>query len=361
MSLLVELALSYPGFDLEIAQRLPAQGVTGVFGRSGCGKTTLLRCIAGLEPRARGTVTFNGAVWQDATQFLPAHRRGIGYVFQEASLFPHLDVRGNLEYGLRRVPADQRRLALEEALDLFELTPLLGQRTTALSGGQRQRVAIARALLASPKLLLLDEPLSSLDPRSRVEILPHLERLRDVAGTPILYVSHTLGEIMRLADHVLLLETGRVRAFGPLQQLLARSDLPFGHLEEGGTVFDACIESHDALYRLTYVRIGAGLLALAHRDAPIGTRVRVRIDARDVSLVLEPPRRSSILNVLPARVVELSDEADAAQVLVRLDAGDEPLLARITRRSAVELGIVPGLALYAQVKGVALMASSGSA
>jgi molybdate transport system ATP-binding protein len=360
MTLALQLALSRPGFELDVAAALPAHGVTGIFGRSGCGKTTLLRCIAGLEPEARGSVTFNDEPWQGPRFFLPTHERGIGYVFQESSLFTHLDVRGNLEYGLRRVPAAQRRLTLDDAIVLFELAPLLSQRTAELSGGQRQRVAMARALLASPRLLLMDEPLSNLDQRSRTEILPHLERLRELTGMPVLYVSHAIGEIMRLADHVLLLEGGRVRAFGPLQQLLARSDLPFGHLEDGGAVFDARVEAHDVDYQLSYVRIAAGRLAIARRGAQIGAAVRVRIDARDVSVALEPPKHSSILNVLPARVVEVSEEADAAQVLVRLDAGGEPLMARITRRSAAELGIRPGLELYAQVKGVALMDSSGS-
>jgi molybdate transport system ATP-binding protein len=359
VSLGLRLALERPGFALDVAADLPAQGITGLYGRSGSGKTTLLRCIAGLERGARGVIAFNGTVWQDDHQFIPAHRRAIGYVFQESSLFPHLDVRGNLDYGFRRVPTTQRRLAFDEAVALLDLAGLLHQRAGHLSGGERQRVAIARALLTSPRLLLMDEPLSSLDQRSKADILPHLERLRD-QSIPILYVSHSLGEIMRLADHLLLLETGRVRAAGPLQQLLARSDLPFGQQEGGGAVFDAVVEAHDTDYHLTYVRIDAGRLALSLKAAPIGGRVRVRIDARDVSLTLNPPDRSSILNVLPARVLELTDDSDRAQMLVRLEAGSEPLLARITRRSAVELALAPGLQLYAQVKGVALMDASAA-
>jgi molybdate transport system ATP-binding protein len=355
MSLSLHLALARPGFTLDVQAEIPSQGITGVFGRSGSGKTTLLRCIAGLERGARGDIALNGTAWQSQQQWVPPHRRAIGYVFQESSLFPHLDVRGNLEYGLRRVAPAQRRIGLAEAVSLLELAPLLQQQSEQLSGGERQRVAIARALLTSPQLLLMDEPLSSLDQRSKAEILPHLERLRDQCAVPIVYVSHALGEIMRLADHLLLLEAGRVRAAGPLQQLLARSDLPLGHLEEGGAVFDAVVEEHDPTYHLTYVRIDAGRLALPRKASAIGQRVRVRIDARDVSLALAPPERSSILNVLPARVAELSDEADPAQVLVRLEAGREPLLARITRRSAAELALAPGMQLYAQVKGVALM------
>jgi molybdate transport system ATP-binding protein len=282
----------------------------------------------------------------------------VGYVFQESSLFPHLDVRGNLEFGLRRVPPPQRRLGFDQAVALLDLSALLRQRAPRLSGGERQRVAIARALLTSPQLLLMDEPLSNLDQSSKAEILPHLERLRDSLAIPIIYVSHALGEVMRLADHLVLLEAGRVRAAGPLQQLLARSDLPLGHFEDSGCVFDAVIEEHDPSYHLTYVRIGAGRLAVSLKQAPIGHRVRVRIDARDVSLALKPPELTSIINILPAKVLAVSDDRDPAQTLVRLELATEPLLARITRRSAVQLGIAPGMLLYAQVKSVALMESS---
>jgi molybdate transport system ATP-binding protein len=358
VTLALRVALALPTFALDVTCDIPTQGITGLFGRSGSGKTTLLRCIAGLERTARAQIEFNGELWQDAGRFLPTHRRAVGYVFQESSLFPHLDVRGNLEFGLRRVPAPQRRLGFDQAVALLDLSALLRQRAPRLSGGERQRVAIARALLTSPQLLLMDEPLSNLDQSSKAEILPHLERLRDSLAIPIIYVSHALGEVMRLADHLVLLEAGRVRAAGPLQQLLARSDLPLGHFEDSGCVFDAVIEEHDPSYHLTYVRIGAGRLAVSLKQAPIGHRVRVRIDARDVSLALKPPELTSIINILPAKVLAVSDDRDPAQTLVRLELATEPLLARITRRSAVQLGIAPGMLLYAQVKSVALMESS---
>ena len=358
MTLALRVALALPTFALDVTCDIPTQGITGLFGRSGSGKTTLLRCIAGLERTARAQIEFNGELWQDAGRFLPTHRRAVGYVFQESSLFPHLDVRGNLEFGLRRVPAPQRRLGFDQAVALLDLSALLRHRAPRLSGGERQRVAIARALLTSPQLLLMDEPLSNLDQSSKAEILPHLERLRDSLAIPIIYVSHALGEVMRLADHLVLLEAGRVRAAGPLQQLLARSDLPLGHFEDSGCVFDAVIEEHDPSYHLTYVRIGAGRLAVSLKQAPIGHRVRVRIDARDVSLALKPPELTSIINILPAKVLAVSDDRDPAQTLVRLELATEPLLARITRRSAVQLGIAPGMLLYAQVKSVALMESS---
>jgi molybdate transport system ATP-binding protein len=355
VSLALHVSLSRPQFSLEVDCEVPSHGITGLFGRSGSGKTTLLRCIAGLERRARGRIAFDGEIWQDEDHFVPAHRRRIGYVFQESSLFPHLDVRGNLEFGLRRVPVAERHLRFDEAVAQLDLGALLPQRATQLSGGERQRVAIGRALLTSPRLLLMDEPVSSLDQRSKADILPHLERLRDVSAIPILYVSHALGEVMRLADHLLLLEAGHVRAVGPLQEMLARSDLPLRHDEDGGSIFDAIVEQHDDRYHLSYVRIGAGQLAVARSALNVGQRLRVRIDARDVSLALKVPEMTSILNVLPARVVDLSAGEDPAQTLVRLEAGGEPLLARITRRSAAELKLSPGTQLYAQVKGVALM------
>ena len=286
---------------------------------------------------------------------MPAHRRAVGYVFQESSLFPHLDVRGNLEFGLRRVPPSERRMDLDEAVILLDLSALLRQRAQRLSGGERQRVAIARALLTSPQLLLMDEPLSNLDRASKADILPHLERLRDQSAIPLIYVSHALGEVMRLADHLVLLEAGSVQAAGPLQQLLARSDLPLADFDDSGSVFDAVVQEHDPVYHLSYVRIAAGRLAISLKSVPVGARVRVRIDARDVSLALKRPEQTSIINVLPATVLEIHDDRDPAQTLVRLAAGDEPLLARITRRSAAQLDLVPGTLVYAQIKGVALM------
>ncbi len=360
MSLALRFALQRPQFSLDIDCELPARGVTGVFGRTSSGKTTLLRCIAGLERHARGRIAFDGETWLDGERSVPTHRRGVGYVFQEASLFAHLSVQGNLEFGLRRVPPAERHLTLDEATTLLDLRALLRHRAAQLSGGERQRVAIGRALLASPRLLLLDEPLSNLDQRSKAEILPHLARLRDRTAVPMLYVSHSIGEIMRLADHLLLLEGGRMQAAGPLQSLLARSDLPLARSEESGSVFDAVLEAHDPHYHLSYVRLAAGRLAIGHTESPPGQRVRVRIDARDVSLALKPPELSSILNVLPARIVALVDAEDPAQTLVKLEAGGEPLLARITRRSAAELQLTPGMPLYAQVKAVAVMDSSAA-
>lgn len=355
MSLALDIDWSRSGFQLTVDGEFPDSGITALFGRSGCGKTTLLRCIAGLEHAPGASVRFNGEVWQDQRRFVPAYRRPLGYVFQESSLFAHLDVRANLAYGLKRVPAARRRIGFDQAVQLMGLESLQAHRANELSGGQRQRVAIARALLVSPQLLLLDEPLSNLDLASRDEILPHLERLHDQLSIPIVYVSHEISEVMRIADHIALLDAGRMQASGPLNELLTRPDLPLAHMEAAGSIFEGVIHEHDAHYHLSYVAIAAGRLAISLRAAALGQRVRVRIDARDVSLALEPPQHSSITNILPGRVIDVTEDRDPAQRLVRIDVGGRPLLARITGRSVAQLGIVPGLALYAQVKSVALM------
>ncbi|MGA2024710.1 MAG: molybdenum ABC transporter ATP-binding protein [Steroidobacteraceae bacterium] len=355
MSLAVQVALRRPDFSLRVDCDLDAGGVTALFGPSGCGKTTLLRCIAGLDLLSGARVRFNDEVWQDGARFVPTHRRSLGYVFQESSLFAHLNVRGNLEYALHRVPARQRRVGFDAAVALLGLEPLLAQRTQRLSGGERQRVAIARALLTSPRLLLMDEPLSSLDQASKAQLLPQLEGLRDQLSIPVIYVSHSLGEVMRLADHMVLLEAGGVQARGALQELLTRTDLPLGHGLDAGTVIDAVIEAHDTQYHLSVVAISGGRLAVSMRSLPLGSHIRVRIDARDVSLALKPAEQTSITNVLAARVLELHADRDPAQMLVKLQVGADALLARITRRSVAQLGIAAGCALYAQIKSVALM------
>jgi molybdate transport system ATP-binding protein len=355
VSLALDIDWTRPDFQLTVDGEFPGSGITALFGRSGSGKTTLLRCIAGLERAPGACVHFNGEVWQDKRTFVPTYLRPLGYVFQESSLFAHLDVRANLAYGLKRVPATQRRIGFDQAVQFMGLESLLEHRANELSGGQRQRVAIARALLTSPQLLLLDEPLSNLDLASRDEILPHLEGLHDELSIPIVYVSHDISEVMRIADHIALLDAGRVQAFGPIQELLTRPDLPLAHLEAAGSIFEGVIDEHDAHYHLSYVAIAGGRLAISLRAGPLGQRVRVRIDARDVSLALEPPQHSSITNILPGRVIDVTEDRDPAQRLVRLDVGDLPLLARITGRSVAQLAIVPGMALYAQVKSVALM------
>jgi molybdate transport system ATP-binding protein len=355
VSLQFDIDWTRSGFRLQVACEFPSHGVTALFGRSGAGKTTILRCIAGLEPLARARVRFNDQLWQDERQFVPVYRRPVGMVFQEADLFPHLNVRANLQYGLHRVPAAQRRISFEQAVEYMGLQQLLEHRAGQLSGGQRQRVAIARALLASPELLLLDEPLSNLDLESRGDILPHLERLHAELSIPMVYVSHEIGELMRIADHLALLESGTVRAIGPIAELLTRPDLPLAHLDSAGSIFAGVIAEHDAQYHLSYLDIPGGRVAISRQLGEVGQPVRVRIDARDVSVALKPPELSSITNVLAGTVLDVTADRDPAQCLVRIAVGGRPLLARITQRSASQLSLAPGLALYAQVKSVALM------
>ncbi len=355
MSLQLDVKWSRGDFELKVQLETAPAGITAIFGPSGCGKTTLLRCIAGLDRPAGARLQFNDQIWQDQKRFVPSHRRRLAYVFQEPSLFPHLNVRDNLRYGFKRVPVHERHVQLDEAIAFLSLKDLLDRVPQQLSGGQRQRVAIARALLSSPQLLLMDEPLSSLDHAGRQEVLPHLQRLHDDLSIPIIYVSHELSEVMLIADHLALLTAGRLVTMGPIHEVLTRTDLPVAHLEQSGSVLDGRIAQHDSQYSLSYLDVCGGRLAISHREAPVGTSVRVRIEARDVSLVLQPPQQSSITNILPAQVIDVSDDRDPAQRLVKLDINGRPLLARITRRSEQQLAIAPGARVYAQIKSVALM------
>ncbi len=342
-------------FTLDVDLTIPGRGVTAIFGPSGSGKTTLLRCIAGLERIADGYLQINGEVWQQGKQFVPTHRRALGYVFQEASLFPHLDVRGNLEYGWRRTPRDQRQVNFDEVVQLLGIEKLLAQRTDTLSGGQRQRVAVGRALLSSPKLLLMDEPLASLDLDSRADILPYLERLHDELDIPVLFISHAPAEVAQLADHLALMANGRILASGPINEILTRGDLPVSQQEEASAVLEGQIVDHDRDYQLMRIAVPGGQMSVALREVPVGHRVRVRILARDVSIALQRPVDSSISNVLPVRIVDITPLGNGPQALLRLDLGGALILSRLTRRSVALLALKPDLIVYAQVKSVALM------
>ena len=345
------------GFALDVDLSLPAKGVTALFGHSGSGKTTLLRAIAGLERAPGGYFALGDAVWQDERRglFVPTHLRPLGYVFQEASLFDHLSVEGNLEFGRRRIPEAERRFRPADVIALLGIKSLLGRRPASLSGGERQRVAIARALLTAPRLLLMDEPLAALDLKRKLEILPYLERLHDELAIPVIYVSHAPDEVARLADHLVLLDAGRVVASGPLTETLARADLPPAFADDAGVVIETVLACHeaDALSRLDFA---GACLRVGQRAEPLGSRLRCRVHARDVSLALEPPRASSILNSFAATVAAIAPTDTPGHVLVRLDVGPTPLLARITRRSQRELDIQPGRQVWAQVKAVALLA-----
>jgi molybdate transport system ATP-binding protein len=349
--------VDYAGFTLDVDLRLAGRAVTAIFGPSGCGKTTLLRCIAGLARGAQGRLVVNGEVWQDDATgvWVPTHRRSIGVVFQEPSLFPHLSVRENLEFGMQRRGVSSAS-GFEGTVQMLDLGPLLARRPAALSGGERQRVAIGRALLGRPSLLLMDEPVASLDQQRKAEILPYIERLRTELAAPVLYVTHALAEVTRLADHVVLLHAGRVLACGPLGATLARLDLPTAEAEDASAVLDASIGAHDAVYQLTRVDFPGGSLWVGHVDHAIGTPVRARVQARDVSVALSPPVGTSILNILECQLVEVADAGpERVNLQLRTAAGSSILLARITRRSRDALGLRPGMPVYAQIKSVALM------
>jgi molybdate transport system ATP-binding protein len=343
-------------FGVDIDLELPGRGISAIFGPSGSGKTTCLRLLAGLD-RGEGLVRVLGETWQDDTRrlFVPVHRRSVGCVFQDHTLLPHLSVRRNLEYGRSRSRGPSR-IDSEFVVDVLGIEHLLERRPDRLSGGERQRVAIAQALLRQPRVLLLDEPLAALDAPRKAEILSYIERLRDELALPIVYVSHAIEEVVRLADHLVLLDAGRIVASGPLQETLARLDLPTALTDEIGVVIDATIAAHDLPNHLTQLSFDGGALWVRHVDRPIGAKVRARALARDVSLALEQPGPSSILNVFSARVTEVRGDGSPDRVTVRLalGAGNVALLARVTRRSAVTLGLRSGLALYAQVKSVAL-------
>ena len=347
---------AFTGFSLDVSLAVPGRGVTAIFGPSGSGKTSLLRCIAGLERAGSGYLAVNGEVWQDdaAGVFLPVHRRPLGYVFQEASLFAHLDVRRNLDFGLRRVPAAQRRVSLEQAIELLGLQALMQRMPGTLSGGERQRVAIARALATSPRLLLMDEPLASLDVARKAEILPYLERLHDELDMPVLYVSHAPDEVARLADHLVLLDGGRVTASGPTRELMTRLDLPLAHGDAAAAVLDAVVSAVEPGWHMSHAEFPGGSISLLNPSLQVGQRVRVRIQARDVSLTLERQTGTSVQNIFAATITALSADSPG-QVMVGLDAGGSALLARITQKSAEALQLRPGSRVFAQVKGVAVL------
>ena len=356
------LRLARHDFTLDVALQLPGRGITALFGPSGCGKTTLLRALAGLD-RAAGRVALGDEVWQDdATgQWRPTHLRPLGYVIQDSALFPHLSVRANLAYGQKRSGAAAAGFALDAVIDLLGIAALMGRRPATLSGGERQRVAIARALATAPRLLLMDEPLAALDGPRKAEILPYLDRLQRELALPIVYVTHAMDEVARLADHLVLLDAGRVRAAGPLAELLARSDLPLARQDDAGVVIIATVDQHDEAYGLSRVVFDGGALWVGQTSAGPGQTVRARVLARDVSVTRQAPLQTSVVNVLPVLLHKLQTDRSTALLRLRVGGTDahpaKPvwLLARITRRSADALALRPGDALFAQIKGVALM------
>jgi molybdate transport system ATP-binding protein len=383
VSIEARFVLQQGRFTLDVDLQLPAAGITVLFGPSGCGKTTLLRCLAGLQRAGQGRLLVNGQRWQDGALFVPPHRRAVGMVFQDAQLFPHLSVQGNLDYARRRAPvaakAGQQGAAVPEVVALLELQPLLQRMPEHLSGGERQRVAIARALAAAPQLLLMDEPLAALDARRKQDILPYLDRLHEELTIPIVYVTHAVPEAARLADHVVLLDEGRVQAQGSLQALAAGAGLTLGrdpapavaHAptttgardpalallqdDEAGAVLSCTVQQRDDAWQLLQLAFDGGVLLCRDGGQPLGQRVRVRVAARDVSLALHEQADSSVANQLRGCVLQLHPDAHPASTLASVRVGGSTLLARLTRQSAWRLQLAPGLPVWVQVKSVALL------
>ena len=362
----LRLRLPREGFTLDVDLRLPARGITVLFGASGSGKTTLLRCVAGLERAQQGLVQIGSDLWQDDARgvFLPTWRRPLGYVFQEASLFEHLTVQANLRFGLKRAraqagaPAAALETALESAIALLGIAPLLARAPAQLSGGERQRVAIARALATQPRLLLLDEPLAALDAARKQEILPWLERLRDELQMPMLYVTHSADELARLADHLVVLEQGRVKSEGAASPALASLAQPVLQGDEVGALLAGEITERDARWHLCRVQFDGGSLWLRDSGLPVGRAVRLRVLARDVSLLTAaplPPQHTSIQNHLPCTIEAMSPDQHPSQVLVQARVGGSVLLVRVTARALHALALAPGQAAWLQVKSVALL------
>jgi len=341
------------GFALDVAFDAPESGVTALFGPSGCGKSTILAAVAGLLQPQEGRVTIGGDVVLDTARgiALPPERRRCAVVFQDARLFPHLSVETNLRYGLRRAPRDADGPSFDDVVALLGIEPLLARRPAGLSGGERQRVALGRALLARPRLLLMDEPLAALDAARRAEVLPFLARLRDVARLPILYVTHALDEVDALADHLVLLEHGRVLADGPVRTLAARTDLPLAARRDAGVLLDCTVGAApvDGLTRLDFA--GGALVTTLHPGAP-GTQLRVRLRARDIAVAIEEPRGISTQNILRATLTDIQPAGEGQEVFLRLAVGPSELLARITRDSVQRLALRPGMSLWALIKAV---------
>ena len=348
-----KIKVQLESFMLDANFSIPDRGITVVFGPSGSGKTTLLRVIAGLEKSDKGFLKIGDSVWQKGEDFLATHKRQIGYVFQDAALFDHLDVKGNLNFVIKRAIGLKEDF-IESIHNLLEIKTLLNRKTTQLSGGERQRVAIARALLTNPKILLLDEPLSALDLKRKNEILPYLDSIHNDLEIPILYVTHSQDEMSRLADHLLLIEDGNIVGSGPVNDMLTRFDMPLSHGGDAVSIIEAEVLKRDSEFNLMHLDFLGGQFIVPDNSFPVQTKVRIRVVARDVSLTKSKQVDTSILNIFPAMVQEIVNEGEA-QVMVRLQIKETILLACITRKSSYKLRLEKGSEVFVQVKSVAIL------
>ena len=360
----LQINIARSAFQLNLDIQLPGQGITAIFGPSGSGKTTLLRAVAGLEKNPQGLIQIGENIWQDTKQgiYIPTWQRPLGYVFQESSLLLHLSVVENLNFGLKRVlkaansaPTAANK-ALQASIELLGIGGLLQRMPDDLSGGERQRVAIARAIAMQPQLLLMDEPLASLDAARRQEIFPWLARLRDELKMPMLYVTHSAEEVTRLADHLVVLDQGHVKAQGSVSAVLTQVVNPVVVGEDAGALIAGCIGAVDAQWHLSRVDFDGGCIWMRDAGLPVGKAVRIRILARDVSLATSEPQNTSIQNQLRGSIQSITPDAHPSQVMVVLKCGAEEVLARVTKRAVDELDLQVGQPLWAQVKSVALVA-----
>lgn len=342
-------------FSLDVDLQIPGQGITAIFGASGSGKTTLLRCIAGLEKAQQGALSINGETWQSHNVFVPTYQRSLGYVFQESSLFPHLSAKANLQYAIKRAANPPSIDTYQRIISMLGIEPVLNRRPAQLSGGERQRVAIARALLVQPKLLLMDEPLASLDYKRKQEILPYLERLHESLDIPVLYVSHSIEEVTRLADHAVILEQGRVIAEGAVAEVFSRIDLPTQTETDVGVILQGHIRERDPQWHLARVEFDGGSLWVHDGGDELNKPVRVRVLAKDVSLALDNHDDTSILNRLSVVVDQVSCDNEQSMGVVKVKFGHQRLLARITLRSIAHLGLTTDKKLWAQIKSAAVV------
>jgi molybdate transport system ATP-binding protein len=351
-----DIRVAFGEFVLDVADRIVLDGITGLFGPSGCGKSTLLRVVSGLERKADGRIQFDDEVWLDASRgvFVPPHTRGVGYVFQDTRLFPHLTVAGNLRYAEQRSRSQGKAIGLDDVVAALDLAPLMPRRPQSLSGGERQRVAIGRTLLTRPRLLLMDEPLAALDVRRKAEILPYIERLPQAFNIPIIYVTHSIDEVAHLARRMLVLDAGHKVTDGPVSEVLERLDLaPIAGHFEAGVVLTARVTRHDLNYRLTYLDHGGQVIVMPMADLAIGSSVRLRIRARDVALATVRPESISVRNVLSGTIVEIAEEPETAFAETLVDIGGARVRARVTRSAVADLRLAPGCAVFALVKSIA--------
>ncbi len=356
--LFLDFHLQQKSFTLEIDITLPSEGVTVLYGQSGSGKTTLLRCIAGLEKKLKGTIEFKQERWHTDKKFVPTYKRNIGYVFQEASLFEHLTTQQNLAFAAKRVIGNNQN-SEDHIIRLLGIENLLNHYPTQMSGGEKQRVAIARVLLSNPSMLLMDEPLASLDTNRKNEILPYLEALKTRLNIPIIYVTHSPDEVARLADHIVMIDDGKIITSGPLSETLSRLNSPYYLTSELGVVIDSTISEQDKRWKMSKILLSEEELWFHddknNNENEVGNPVRIQILASDVSLSLSARLGTSITNCLPASIAEITTIPETGITLVKLTIGEITVMSRISSKSAHTLDIHKGMKIWAQIKSAAVI------